>query len=617
MKIINWFKNNYILAIILLIAFILRIYHIDFQSVWLDEIHTLNEANPQKSFTEVYESLLIAEPHPPLYFYVIHILFKIFGYTTFVARVFSALLGLAGVFSIYLLGKELYNKKVGIYAAILITINYFQIYYSQDARMYALLFLTTTLSFVYLIKFIKSPSFRSAIIFSIMSSIMIYSHFFAIFVLVSQYLILLYFIIKPFQVRRKQFFVYTFISGIITVFLYLPTYGLILKTTEMTSIWIQMPGLDVYTQFFKDFFGQSELVIFFVVILVILYFIQLFRQKNTQNLSINPNKDKFVFSFFVLFIWLLVTLLLPLIRTYTSLPMLVNRYFISILPAIIIIIAIGLYNIKNEIVRYSILLIIVIASITDIVIVKKYYDVPNKTQFREVSRFILDNNISNDPVVTSLSWYFPYFLNNDNVKTNIVDGALDNYVNEMINDSTKVKSFWYVDAHSRPFKIDDRTQKFLDDHFYLENNIDLYDTWTKHYIKSSNRLMEIDISMYKPLENINGDKINFWIDEFNVTEESISVLGWAYLDGQDATKSIIELFLLKEDKALKLPSQKVQRDDITKFVNGEYNLGNSGFSTKINFNKLESGTYRLGLSITNKETKKSGLVLSDRIFSKK
>ena len=49
MKAINLIKSNYIFIAIMFIAAIARFYHVDFQSVWLDEIHTLNEANPTKS----------------------------------------------------------------------------------------------------------------------------------------------------------------------------------------------------------------------------------------------------------------------------------------------------------------------------------------------------------------------------------------------------------------------------------------------------------------------------------------------------------------------------------------------------------------------------------------
>jgi hypothetical protein len=617
MKIINWIKENYVLSIILLVAAILRFYHIDYQSVWLDEIHTINEANPNKSFSEVYQALLVSEPHPPLYFFIVHILFQIFGYTTIVIRVLAAIIGIAGVFSIYFLGKEIFNKKVGLYATVLLAVNYFHLYYSQDARMYPLLFLMTTVSFLYLVKFIKQPSYKSAILYGLFSTLMIYCHFFALFALFAQYLILLYFVIKPYGTTRKNFFLYSLVAGLMTLVLYIPTYKLFMKTSEMTSIWIQMPTLDVYTQFFKDFFGQSEIVLLFIVPIVLLFFIQLFRAKNTQEHQIDPKKDKLVFSFFVLFVWIIVTLLLPLVRTYTTLPMLINRYFINILPAVLIIVAIGLSYVRNEVVRNGILAIIVLFSLTDIIVVKHYYKSPNKTQFREVTQYILDNNTAKDPVVTSLSWYFPYFLNNDKVQTTITENTLDNFVNEMVQDSTKRKSFWYVDAHGRPYKVNENTEKYLGENFTVEHNVDLFDTWTKHYVINSGSTTTIDISKYQLLKERNGDGMSFAIDVYETTQETIKVSGWAYLEGIAATNSKIQMVLVADGKAYKLPTQKVKRQDVNDYYKLAIDISDCGYEAKAFTAKFPAGKYQLAIITTNQNAKKEGLVLTDRFFEKK
>lgn len=614
MKLLHWVKQNYILTLILVVAAILRFYHIDYQSVWLDEIHTINEADPNKTISEMYSELLIAEPHPPLYFLLAHFAFIIFGYTTMVLRVLSVFIGLAGIFGMYALGKEIFNKKVGLFAAILITVNYFHLNYSQDGRMYALLFLTTIFSFLFLVRFIKKPSIKTGLLYGFFSALMIYSHFFALFALCSQYLILLYFVVMPFNISRKKFFYYCLISGISTLILYLPTYELFLKTSEMKSIWIQMPTLDAYTQIFKDFFGQSEIVLWFILLLLLIFFIQLFKENDSEKFYLDPNKDKLVFSFILTFGWIMVTLILPLIRTYLSLPMLINRYFINILPAVIIIVAIALFYIKNRTIQYSILSIIVIFSLTDIIIVKDYYRKVSKTQFREVTQFIIDNNKKKDPVYTSLGWYFPYFLKNDKVQMNIVDKPLEALVNEMMQDSTKRINFWYVDGHNKPYTLSEPSQKFLDDNFVVEDNADLFDCWTKFYVKNSEALAEIDLSKYKPLKNEAGAKLKFWIDSFEMNSEHIKADGWAYIEGQSATDADIKIVLISNDKAYRAQTQKLKREDITKATNNGFNLDNSGFSSKTKIAKLQNGKYRLGIIVKDKKTNVEGLVLTDKNF---
>ncbi len=616
MKFIEIVKNNKILLLILIIATVLRFYHIDFQSIWMDEIHTINEASPNKSFSEVYDALMTSEPHPPLFFFLIHILFKIFGYTTFVARSFVAIIGVAGVFSIYLLGKEIFSKKVGLISSLLLAVNYFHLYYSQDARMYGLLFLMTTLSFYYLVKFIKKPTLKTAVINGIFSALMIYCHFFGLFAYFAQYLILLYFVVIPFEIDRKKFLLYCFISGVVAFILYLPTYNLFIKTTEMTSIWIKMPTLDVFTQFFKDFFGESEIVVFFVSVLIILFLIQLSKAKNSDNFKINPNNDKLVFTFFVFFVWILTTMALPLIRTYTSLPMLINRYFINILPAVLIMIAIGLYSIKNKIVSYGFLLIIIVFSFIDIVVVKKYYTVPNKAQFREATNFIKINNVNKEPVVTSLGWYLPFFLNNGKSNFEIIEKPLDAYFNEMEQDTTKIKPFWYIDGHDRIYNPSEKSLAFINSHFYIENNYDGFQAWTKHFILLKDVSKTIDISKFKKIEQTNGDIFKFNLESYQFTNNVVTAAGWAFFENQDAVKAEISLVLIKDGVATRLQTQKVVRKDIAEYFKSDFELSNSGFITTADISKFDSGNYQLAIHLINRETKKEGLVLTDKIIVK-
>ena len=120
MKINNWIKNNQWLLLILSFAAFLRLYRVDFQSIWLDEIHTMNESNPNIPFSKLYNVIMSGEQMPPFYFYSLYFIFKIFGYTTFVARIYSAVLGVISLYAIYLLGKELLSKRIGLIAAFIL-----------------------------------------------------------------------------------------------------------------------------------------------------------------------------------------------------------------------------------------------------------------------------------------------------------------------------------------------------------------------------------------------------------------------------------------------------------------------------------------------------------------
>jgi 4-amino-4-deoxy-L-arabinose transferase-like glycosyltransferase len=107
------------LLLVVLGGCISRFYMMDFQSPWVDEVHTINEVAPQLSLSEVFEVIKVTEPAPPLYYIVCHYLVKVFEYSSYTLRAFSAVLGVLGILAIYNLGAELFNRKVGMLSAIL------------------------------------------------------------------------------------------------------------------------------------------------------------------------------------------------------------------------------------------------------------------------------------------------------------------------------------------------------------------------------------------------------------------------------------------------------------------------------------------------------------------
>ncbi|RZJ34212.1 MAG: hypothetical protein EOO51_10665 [Flavobacterium sp.] len=605
------------LVLLLLVGSFLRLYHIDFQSVWLDEIHTINESNPSFSWSQIYGSLLASDPHPPLYFVLVQLCFKLFGYSTIVVRLFSAIAGIAGIWAIYLLGKEIVNKQTGLIAATLLTFSYFHIYYSQEARMYSLLFLTTTLSFYFLARLIKQPTLKHALLHGLMAALMIYTHFFALFALFAQYLILLFFILKPFSTSSKTAFRYGLISGVLTLVLFVPCFNIFLQTTKKTSMWIPSPTVDVYTQIFKEFFGQSELVLFLVCSVMLLFFIKLYSRPNFKSGQVVPETEPQVFAFLFFFTWIAVTLMIPLISSYVKLPMIVSRYFINILPAVLIMVAMGIYYIKNDVVKGLVLSFLIVFSFTDVVIVKGYYKNVTKTQFREATDFIKSNNSGKDPVVTSLGWYLPYFLDNGTEKTTIVDKPLQDYVNEMIQDSAKLKSFWYIDGHIRPYALNEAGEAFLNQHFIIDHKVDLYDAWSKHYLlKSDAKFKNADLKKFEPIGKVNGDPFAFAIGTFEGNENGVDLSGFAFFEGQDATATDVDVVLIGNGKAILFWTSTVRREDVAPYFHSNYDLSHSGFSAQLPSEAIPSGEYVIGLWLRDTKTGKEGLTLTDKTFKK-
>lgn len=614
MKALNWIKNNKILLILIFVSAILRLYKLDRQSPWGDELFTLINSSSDKSFSEIFE-ILKTDVHPPLYYYIIHFFNIIFGDSSFIARFVSVIFGIAGLFSVYYLSKELFNKKVGLIAVALLSINYFHIYYSQEARMYSMLFFTTTLSFLYLVKFIKKPSLKTALLHGFFASLMVYTHFFALFTLFSQYLVLLYFIIKPFQVTQKKFFLYSLLSGVVTLILYIPALIIFFQASKRTSFWIAAPETDVYTTMFKEFFGFSEIAIFIALITILFFLLKLFERKEITQLTINPIKEKQVFSFFVLFIWIVITLLIPFILSYVNLPIIVSRYFINVLPALIIIIASGLYYIKNDIVKSILILSFIGFSFTDLVAVKDYYKKITKTQYREVSEFVMKNHKDNEKIISTFEYYFSYYLKKQD-HYEVIGSTIDHHIEDMFSKNEKPQSFWYAGINYIPDpEPSEKTKLILDSLYVIDNNINLFDCYAKHYQLKSTYKPNINWTKFKPFKDRNGDDVNYSVEIFSEDQNKIEVSGWIYFYNQAANDSRIYLLLVESNKESILKSESINREDVTSYFKSSFDISNSGFKSTILKKNLKKGEYQLAIYIVDKKNKKEAVVLTDKKIS--
>lgn len=604
---LKFFQNHKVLIALLIIGSILRILFLDKQSLWIDEIHSLNESHPDFSFNQLYDALLASDPHPPLYFLLVQLFFKIFGYSTFVLRLVSAIFGILGLVVIYKLGKEFVNKKVGLIAVAFVAINYFHLYYSQEARMYSMLFFTTSLSFLYLLKFIKKPSVNSAILHGFFAGLMIYTHFFALFGLMAQYVVLLTLLFTIHKNKILNNLKYLIISGMITLVLYIPCLKILLSTANKTSFWIPVPPNNVYTEIFKNFFGNSEIVI---LLIFVFFFSFLFTIFNTQSsdYKIEKEKDNLNINVLVLFTWIFVVLIIPLILSYINLPMIIDRYFINILPAIIMIISIGIYNIKNKVASNLMLALFFVFSVVDIFIVKNYYSQVTKSQIREVSEFLTDHHNESDDIVSELSWYFPFYLKNKDV----INNSMENYLLDVQKGIRKIKPFWYLNAHLKSNNSSSENISYLNEYYFLDDNIHLFDSYAIRYVpKSQYNFLEFNLDQYK----LNAThKIQYNIEQFEVINNKIIISGWAFLDNLNSKNTEIIILAVHKDKSFKIPVKHILREDVTLYFKSKKDLNFSGFGNDISLEYLSEGSYQIGILMINKSLNKTGLQLTDKYF---
>ena len=610
MNLLNKLKNNYWLFAILVLGSILRFYHLDFQSIWLDEIHTMNESNPNTKISELYSAIMSGEQMPPLYFYLLYFVFKIFGYTTLVARLFSAILGVISIFALYKFSKELFNKKVALIASFLLSINSFHLYYSQEARPYILLFLFSILSFYGLVRYIKINNFKNAFIYGFCSGLMLLSHFFGLFVFLSQLFVLLFFFSISEKNNMLDYFKKSLFSCIIVLILFIPALKIFIKVAKIKEFWIPAPTVDVYTLIFKEFFGNSEMVLSLIIIFVLFYFIKLSKIKEINKHYTKIIEDKMLFSFIILAPWISLVLLIPLVRSYLSVPMIISRYFIVVLPALLLLVSIGLIQFKNKIIQFGFISLLFVFTISDMVFVKKYYTQSNKSQFREVSKFINSNLTKDEKIYTTLSWYFQFFFN----KPKLINKPINQLINEVKTDTSKFRSFWYINAHGNKFKLNNENEQFINKNYVVDKNYDGFDAWAKRFVLKGVFEQNSSIKKYSPFDkNQYGKNMLTWIENFEYSRDSLKISGWSILKGRNSEESNILVILFNQNEEFIFTPSKITRPDITRVENDGFNYNFSGFEVKTALNNVQKGIFKVGVLIKN--NKEEGFFIYEKHIS--
>jgi len=147
-----WFPALTLAAVIVL-GLSLRFYRLDGQSLWADEGNSA--ALAARNLATITRDAA-HDIHPPLYYYLLHFWVRVFGNGEIALRSLSALTGSALVFVTYLLGRELFNRRVGLIASFLAAISPFQVYYSQETRMYVSAALWAALAVYFFLRWTRS-----------------------------------------------------------------------------------------------------------------------------------------------------------------------------------------------------------------------------------------------------------------------------------------------------------------------------------------------------------------------------------------------------------------------------------------------------------------------------
>ena len=155
-----------------------RFVSLDLQSYHHDEVITAARVIPG-SFGQMLHEVKASESNPPLYYVLAWAWARAFGTGEVGLRSLSALFGAATVPVAYLIGRELASRRAGLITAALVAVNPMLIWYSQEARSYALLVFFGALALFFFARALNTRRGSDLALWALASALALCSHYFA------------------------------------------------------------------------------------------------------------------------------------------------------------------------------------------------------------------------------------------------------------------------------------------------------------------------------------------------------------------------------------------------------------------------------------------------------
>ncbi len=287
------------LTLILLLAFGLRLIALNSRPLWYDEAFAVlfseKGLNAMLKGTLTPVNGVAADVHPLLYYTTLDGWMRIVGQSPAAVRMYSVLLGMATLGMLYLLGRDLFDERTGLVAVLIAAVAPFDVQYSQEARMYALLGLLLVAATWCFVRGWRTGAARYWVAFGVLSGLAMYAQQLAAFYLMALGLI-------PFLARRRDMLVRTMLAAGLALLLYLPwLVNLPSQLGKVGNYWIPAPTalqplITVWSFIFADMETRSApAVIMSLLTLVLLLVFLVYRALHTLCRS-GPDRAPLAFA---------------------------------------------------------------------------------------------------------------------------------------------------------------------------------------------------------------------------------------------------------------------------------------------------------------------------------
>jgi mannosyltransferase len=168
---------------------VLRFATLGAQAYHHDEIVTASRVL-RVGFGHAMDAVGFSESAPPLYYALAWLWAQLTGNGEWGLRFLSALAGVATIPVAYLVARELRGARAGVIAAALVATNPMLLWYSQEARAYALLGFFCAVSLLFCVRALRDGERRDFTWWGVFSFLALATHYFAVFPLLAEVILL-------------------------------------------------------------------------------------------------------------------------------------------------------------------------------------------------------------------------------------------------------------------------------------------------------------------------------------------------------------------------------------------------------------------------------------------
>lgn len=172
------------LWLLVLLAFVLRAHHLDFQSLWRDETDAIRFS--RAPLPELFGNLTRPGWNGPLYYILLRGWLLLAGDSEFATRYTSLFFGVLAAPLTWVVGRRLAGRATGLAGAALVALSPYLVWYAQELKMYALVLALGLLSTYLYCRALDEGRWQWWLGHVIVTSLLMYTHLLAVLLLASQ-----------------------------------------------------------------------------------------------------------------------------------------------------------------------------------------------------------------------------------------------------------------------------------------------------------------------------------------------------------------------------------------------------------------------------------------------